>query len=160
MSHLILRGMLARSFPYSGILQAGPLAVLEDTCASVAAALGCRAPTKRRKAELVGGFTSALEGIYKSGLCMDITVCRQDRSTEGPVPAQVHRQPHRESHCLASDSSLTRNSPSHPQIWSSSNPYEVTAASKADFQAEQRHPGPSPQPGLPGSPQSKYTDLQ
>lgn len=26
-----------------------------------------------------GGFTSALEGIYKSCLCMDITVCRQDR---------------------------------------------------------------------------------
>jgi hypothetical protein len=61
--------------------------------ASVAAALGCRAPTKQRKGELVDGFTSALEGIYKSRLCMDITVCRQDRSIEGPLPAQVHRQP-------------------------------------------------------------------
>lgn len=79
-------------------------------------------------------------------LCADKT----ERSTEGPVPAQVHRRPHRESHCLASDSLLTRSSP-HPQIWSSPNPYEVTAASKADFQPAQRHPGPSPQPGLPRS---------
>lgn len=151
MSHLILRGMLARSFP--------TLEYLQYSRASTAAALGCRAPTKRRKGELVGGFTSALEGIYKSCLCMDITVCRQDRSTEGPVPAQVHRQPHRESHCLASDGSLTRSSP-HPQVWSSPNPYEVTEDSKADFQAGQRHPGLSPQPGLPGSPQRQYTDLQ
>lgn len=107
--------------------------------ASVAAALGCGTPTKQRKGELVGGFTSALEGIYKSCLCMDITVCRQDRSTEGPVLTQVHRQLHRESHCLASDRSLTRSCP-HPQIWNSPNPYEVTAASKADFQAVQKKP--------------------
>lgn len=43
----------------------------------VAAALGSIAPAKQRKGELVGGFTSALEGIYKSCLCMDITVCRK-----------------------------------------------------------------------------------
>lgn len=71
--------MLARGLPtLEYYKQVRPLC--GRVCASVAAALGYRAPTKQRKGELVGGgFTSALEGIYKSCLCMDITVCRQDR---------------------------------------------------------------------------------
>lgn len=66
----------------------------------VTAALGCRAPAKQRKGELVGSFTSALEGIYKSCLCMNITVRRKTEAQRALWRAQVHSQLHRESHCL------------------------------------------------------------
>lgn len=68
-----------------------------------AAALGRGAPAKQRKGELGGSFTSALQGIYKSCLCMNITVRRKTEAQRALWRAQVHSQLHRENHCLASD---------------------------------------------------------
>lgn len=151
---------VSQKLPYSGILQEGPSAVREvreDTrlCSSCTGAAELQLSREKENWWVV---SLLLWRVFISPAYVWTLLCADKTEAQRALCRHRCTGSHTEKAIVWPLTVPLPGASPHPQIWSSPNPYEVTAASKADFQAAQRHPGPSPQSGLPRSPQSKYRE--